>query len=136
MWMDGAVGVVEGIFGAEMHGYLTFHSHAQAVTAGAVVSVAVSTVAPQLGQLPAAVHYVQCEVRRCLTVYKHDDTTLGGRTEAAPPHAAPLRAEQAPLTKADVQRLAVVLAAVVRQLPPVKIWQVEQPSGATEDSGG
>ena len=61
MWMEGAVGVAEAFSGGEMHGYLTFCSNAQAVAACAVVSVALGTVAPQPGQVPAWPHGVYAE---------------------------------------------------------------------------
>ena len=89
MWMDGAVGVAEAFSGGEMHGYLTFLSHAHAVAACPVVSAALGTATTQPGQLPAAVHCVHCDVMRHCLVHKHDDTPIGGLKEAPPTQAAP-----------------------------------------------
>ena len=73
MWMDGAVGVAQALSGRENHGCITFRSNAQAVAAFIVVSVALGTVAPQRGHLPAAVHCVHCDILRGLTVYTRND---------------------------------------------------------------
>ena len=64
-----------------MHGFLTFRSHT--VAACAVVTAALGTVTPPPGQLPVAVHCVHYEVTDSLTVYKRNNTYLGGRTEAS-----------------------------------------------------
>ena len=88
MWMDGAVGVAKASYGGEMHGYLTFCSHAQAVATCALVNAAPGMVAPSAEQLPAAVRCVHYEVTRSLALYKQDHTPLGGRMEAEPTRAA------------------------------------------------
>ena len=53
---------------------------------------------PQLGQLPAAVHFMRCHLHS-LEVCTHDHTSPGGRKEVPPTEAAPPRAEQSSLTK-------------------------------------
>ena len=109
----------------EMHGYLTFLSNDVAMAACAVVIAALGAIAPQPGQLPAAVRCVHCDVTCGLIVYTRNDAPAGGRKAAHPTQAAPPRAIHPPLMEADVRRL---IADLVRQLPQEQPTQVEEPT--------
>ena len=89
LWLDGAEGVAEAFHGGENHGYLTFCTQAQALAACAVVSVALGTVAPPPGRLPAAVHCVSHGVVRDLTVHARHDALGEGRRDGLPAGNAP-----------------------------------------------
>ena len=89
MWMDGAVGVVEAFSRRGDCGYLTSRSNAQAVTACAVISAALGTVALPRGQLPAAVRCVHYDILGGLTVYRRNDAPADGQREALPTQAPP-----------------------------------------------
>ena len=78
MWLDGAEGVAEAVYGG---GYLTFRAHTQALAACAVVSAALGTVAPPPGRRPAAVHCANHSVVRDLTVHTRQDAQGEGRQD-------------------------------------------------------
>ena len=127
MWLDGAEGVAEAFHGGENHGYLTFHAHAQALAACAVVSAALGTVAPPPGRLPAAVHCVSHSVIRDLTVHTRQDALGEGRRDTLSAGDATPRADCPSLTEVDVWRL---IADAVSRPPQVLHTQPREPSRA------
>ena len=81
--------MVEALSGGENHGYLTFHSNAQALVACVQVSAALGMGAPPPGQLPAAVHCVHYGYLRGPTVCTRNDAPVEERREALPTQAPP-----------------------------------------------
>ena len=77
MCLDGAVGMAEAYSGGEMHWYLTFQVHHQAVAACAVVSAALGTITARPGQQPAVVNCVPHATVHPATVYGRHGAPLG-----------------------------------------------------------